>query len=157
MKKTRVIDPEILRLEIAKLALGPTDTLVIRVAGRSITRQEAEEIRRQIAAALDHNRLLVIPPELDLSVVRPNPGSGAEEGMTTQNTEYVWDWFDHRTGGGNEHDLLSVPPLGTYGVRRGREIICLTNRYSRGYEQAVSIAEALNRAAHIDSSGASDG
>lgn len=55
------------------------------------------------------------------------------------NADYEWDWFD-------QHD--------SYGVRRGTEVHCLTSRTKAGYERAVTIAAALNRA-QIDGSGAS--
>lgn len=53
---------------------------------------------------------------------------------------WVWDWFD------------DSPQGETYGVRREGEVLCYTNRYKRGYEDAVAIAAAMNEAALAGSS-----
>jgi hypothetical protein len=45
---------------------------------------------------------------------------------------YEWDWFD------------DSPRGETYGVRRGDEVVCYTNRFKAGYEDALRIASALN-------------
>lgn len=45
---------------------------------------------------------------------------------------FVWDWF-------NDKD--------SYGVRRGTEVVCYTNRLSSGFERAKLIADMLNAAA----------
>lgn len=51
----------------------------------------------------------------------------------TPNPKYVWDWFEPN----DQYDGsdLPVPPRGTYGVRRGHELVCLTNRFKHGYER----------------------
>ena len=60
------------------------------------------------------------------------------EGPGSQ-AEYTWTWFD-------KSPMTGAYPTGeTYGVRHGDTVICYTNRFKSGYEDAVAIAAALNR------------
>ena len=64
---------------------------------------------------------------------------------------YRWDWVNNGTQEYIDNELRTLRE--TYLVRRpDGSILCLTNRYKRGYEDAMAIAEAMNAALPQDRS-----
>lgn len=47
---------------------------------------------------------------------------------------WAWDWFDNSPNGP------------TYGVRCANKVVCYTNRFKKGYEDAKRIADEHNAA-----------
>ena len=65
---------EVLRVEIAKLELKPSDWLVLKVKD-DLTQHETACLSEQAKAILNHDRVMVLSGDVDLTVVKDIPAN----------------------------------------------------------------------------------